>query len=359
MGNVLTCAYVRGITERLLSGGNVKVASLDHAARIADSVGSRVNYPIWEKAATADLVAEIANEVLKVAAEGDRLVDAAPGQDNTLANAAAQAGSLADLEQKERPAGTYLEGPGSTKVDTSPGEVGKVTQAPGSPAQDVANSANEDAKTAAALRKLLNKLSSDALVTGDRPEQKNTLENAAAQAGGMAAMEAEQRPTGQNLVGVGKTNLTVPPVGVVGAESVLGGGTAAAVGAPAIPAPVNSVVSESEKAGSFEDHFRKTAHQILPLLPRGLSDSEKIAAVRTCMGLSSVERLQYLTKISEEGALPDDVDSGMESEPEKKCDKCGKDMEECVCDEEEKEDEMSEEEKSAAFSLLRRLAALK
>lgn len=46
-----------------------------------------------------------------------------------------------------------------------------------------------------------------ALVTGDKPEQANTPENAASQVGGAAALDQGQRPEGKYLEGVGKTQL--------------------------------------------------------------------------------------------------------------------------------------------------------
>jgi hypothetical protein len=351
MGNSLMKAYVRGIAERLLATGGVKVASIDHAALVADTVAERCDYPIWEKAATADLVATLADEILKLAEE-PRLIDGKPGQENTLSNAASDAGSLASLEQSERPQGEYLEGPGKTQVDTSSGEVGRLQEHPDSSKQDAPNSVNEDAKMAALAQKLIEKLNEARLITGDRPDQKNTLENAAAQASGLASMEARERPTGQHLVGVGNTQMSVPASGVVGQEQVLPPGQ---IGSPASPAPVNSLVAESSKSASFEEQFKATAAQILPLLPQNMNETDKIAAVRTCMGLSTVERLQYLTKLSEEGG-----DMMSEEVPEEeKCPKCGKPVSECECgSESEPSESMSEEEKEAALNLLKRLTAL-
>lgn len=339
--SVLKKAYARGIAETLLNAGLLKVASVEHAEKIADYVGERILFDPLQKVAQRHVV-DVAQAILKVAeGTGSLITGDNPAQQNTLENAASQVGGLGALDQSTRPEGTYLVGVGNSEFAVPPGAVvGSEQPHPEAPGKtDAGTNSLIDHSKAASLSDIIKKIAgmkhaegTGSLITGDNPAQQNTLENAASQVGGLGALDNMNRPTGTYLVGVGNSAFEVPPGAVVGSEQPH----------PEAPgktdAGTNSLIDHS-KSASYINLFEETAKSVVSKLPRSMNDAQKIASVKQMMGLNGAERQQYLsflTKKAEEGGLPaflaDKAGDGKKDE-DKKEDKS----------EDEKKDEKKEE----------------
>lgn len=287
--SVLKKAYARGVAETLLNSGHLKVASLEHAERIADSVGERIAFNPAVKVSSANALA-VANAILKAAEDtGSLITGDQPAQQNTPQNAAAQVGGVAALEEKERPQGQYLEGAGNTAMPTQ--MVGMEVKHPEAPANTDggANSVNKSASLSEIIRKIAGmKTSGDtgSLITGDQPSQQNTPQAAAA-VNGLAALDEKQRPQGSYLVGMGNTELAVPAPAHVGVETPH-------PEAPGNTAPGSNSLIEASKSAAYVSLFEETAKQVLPSLPKTWSEQQKVASIKAMMGMDSTEKRAHL-----------------------------------------------------------------
>lgn len=293
MVNVLDACYVKGLAAGLAERGIIKVSSELELDALAYATAERLATQEMPKLASLgtkeDTVRFIADVLIKVAAETGALVTGdKPSQKNTLENAAKeQPGSMAAMEQNERPQGKYHEGAGETTLDTSKGEVGKEEkQATLRSVLDILNSQTPmDAFNKAAM-------SDGNLVDGMTPSHENTLERAAVeQPGSLAAMEAVNRPSGEHTVGAGNTEL--PDAGRVGKEMPHPAGTP---GRPATGAATNSAVEETQKA-AYVQMFKQAAEQLTPYLPRYMPTDLKVATVQEAMSMPPEAVPEYLDAV--------------------------------------------------------------
>lgn len=245
---------------------------------------------------------EAANGVMLKAAEetASGALVGVGGQKDNKEHQAAQHDSMAKLDLKNRGEAEYTNSRGRTELDTSAGEVGKLTGAPKEPSNSPAgvNSVNEDAKKSASLA-AVRKLAAD-LILGKQPENK---EPAAAHHDGLAKLDLHNRPMGYAVVPKGGANFSEPQVARVGQErkpDVM----------PKRGVTGSNSVTEASKAASdqelFVEIFRKTASDVGPYLPGSLTDDQKLAAIRDMMPLDRSERgayLQALSKAAEEKSV--------------------------------------------------------
>ncbi len=106
---------------------------------------------------------------------------------------------------------------------------------------------------------------------------------------------------------------------------------------------------DMQKASAYNYLLQKTAQEVGPYLPKGLSNRDKLAALRTMIGMSNSERSNYIKRIKwameEESDKEDSEDSDIPEQLREYAEK--------RVDKEEKEEEESDkkEEKSAAYIL--------
>lgn len=237
------------------------------------------------------IAAEAALSVMEKAAYETRTAAVMEGGDkgNTESQAAA-VDSVAGLDLKNRPEGYAENSRGQTEMDTSPGMVGRLSDASGhvSRTDMGVNSVNEDAKKQASIRKLATAL----IMGGDKG---NSAEQAASH-NDVGQLDQKNRPTGYAVVGKGGANFSEPQAARVGQERKPDVTPSRTVSG------TNSVIDASHagaKAASeqamYMDMFRKTAADVGPYLPGGLSDDLKIAAIQHMMPLDRSGRQTYIT----------------------------------------------------------------
>ncbi len=250
-----------------------------------------------------------ASENLKVAAEGDVMKIAAEaalavmekaayetrtaavmegGDKGNTESQAAATDSVAALDLKNRPEGYATDSRGMSQLDTSPGMVGQLSDASGhvSRTDMGVNSANEDAKKQASIRKLATAL----IMGGDKG---NTPAQAAA-ADSVGALDLKNRPEGYAVVGKGGANFSEPQAARVGQERKPDVAPSRTVSG------TNSVIEASKAASEqamYMDLFRKTASDVGPYLPGGLSEDQKIAAIQQMMPLDRSGRRTDISAI--------------------------------------------------------------
>ena len=231
---------------------------------------------------------------------------------NTMADAtAAETG----MEAKNRPDGKYVVGVGNTGYPVGQGHVGnEEVPAPEAPAESPSgtNSAVEQSKMGGALRRIIQKVAAGMGSTIEGGDKGNTLGEAGAVTG-EGKIEADRRPVGYAETGVGNTDFPVG-AGVVGSEQAHPDQPGASPGGT--PGQGNSV---TEWSGTNEDGpkaasdntayltlFRQTAEKVAEHLPINLTEEQKVAHVRQMMGLTDVERSQYVGMLHKEAGATDD-----------------------------------------------------
>lgn len=323
-------AYVRGVQNALIQGGHVAFPSMNDACKVADFIAERVQMdPLNGEAIPHEKTAEIA----------DAIIDASNwyrNQDGFKAAVFEKLGSVEDLGQlahahainlmekaaegstieggdkgndepttgegvmdaKARPEGYAEDSRGYTEVDTRPGAVGKEEPQPNAPAESPPgdNSVVDQTRTAA-LGDMIAKLAEGStIIGGDKGNATPTT--------GEGKMDASLRPEGYAVL---------PQQGALGA--VMSHVAGPAVVGKEIPQPMkpgespagsNSAIQHSQKAAQENDPylvlFKKTASEMSPYLPGVLSDEQKIAHVRACMGMTMEEKARYVHGLQKEAA---------------------------------------------------------
>jgi hypothetical protein len=223
------------------------------------------------------------------------------------------------MENKNRPQGTHVLGVGNTKHPVGQGNVG-TEQVPApttdsSPGESPSgsNSAVEQSKLGQdTLRAIIQKVAAGMGSTIEGGDKGNTLGEAGAVTG-EGKIEADRRPEGYAHTGVGNTQFPVG-AGVVGSEQAhpdqpgeSPGGAAGSGG--------NSVVewsgaaADGPKAASdnsaYLTLFRQTAEKVAAHIPE-MPEEQKIAHVRQMMGMTDVERSQYIGMLHKEAGATDE-----------------------------------------------------
>ena len=107
---------------------------------------------------------------------------------------------------------------------------------------------------------------------------------------------------------------------------------------------------DSNKAAAYNYLLMKTAEEVGPFLPRSLTDTDKLAALRTMIGMTQPERAQYIQRVKwameeKDEEKEESSDEGLLSDKEKTLPKHIKDK--IIAEKKEEK----EEEKSAAHIL--------
>lgn len=319
-------------------------------AAAAAKMGAETLYKTASAVDTDDSYADVASKVAvelmeKVAAETKYAGNLIQGGDKgNTPSQAARVTEMGELDQAQRPEGTYSVPQGVSAMPTMQGHVGSLENADRPSASPAgSNSLTTDANKQAALAGI-RKLAGSLIQGGDKG---NTPGQAAAVTE-MGALDLKQRPEGYAKVQPGGANFSEPQAARIGLEKtpdVTPGRTISGT---------NSVI-EASKAAAFMDLFRKTAAEVVPWLPEQLNDDQKVAAVRHMMGMDPNERLAYVTSVK---AAADEVDPATAVKA-LKCDEEEKDE-----DEEEKDEEKSEksekseesEKKGSLLSEIRKIA---
>jgi hypothetical protein len=233
----------------------------------------------------------------KAAAETGTL--AGQGNSDNKPASATKNDSVAALDEKQRPEGTYNEGVGKTQLDTSAGQIGAskapTVQPNASPSGE--NSVTTGTKSAEALREAVLKQASTLIGVGG--QKGNTMEQSAKN-DPVAALDLKNRPLGKYMVPPGGANFSESQAARVGVEKKVTDGVNNSPGGSNSVTEASKAASEEEKA--FTLLFQKTAADVGQYLPDGLSDDEKIAAVSAMMGLGTEGRQAYLTALHEKSA---------------------------------------------------------
>ena len=322
-------AYCRGVQTALIQGGHVAYPSGDDACKVADYVADHIQFeplngqPIprqktaeiadalidaskwyaqqpgfkaasFNKLASVDDLAKLAHahamDVMQKAAEGSNIEGGDKGNKEP-SNAEGK------MDAAARPEGYAADSRGKTEVDTKPGAVGKEEPQPNAPSNSPGgdNSVVEQSRTAS-LGSLIAKLAEGSNFTGG--DKGNATPTTAE-----GKMDAAARPAGYALL---------PSQGAQGAIAPLATGPAIVgreIPQPAkpgeSPAGTNSVIQHSAKAAQDEAYmllFKKTASEVNAFLPAGLSDDQKVAHVRACMGMTMEEKAHYVHGLQKEAA---------------------------------------------------------
>lgn len=322
-------AYVRGIQTALVNSGHATFPDEGTAHKVADYIADhsvidlergvsetddqkiaaqileasewfkrQPNFKAagWNKLASWDDVRALADrsaeQLMVKAAEGSTIEGGDKGNDQGQAPA-----GETKMDASQRPPGYAEDSRGKTDVDTRPGAVGKEETQPNAPKETdhKENSPNNQTKSSS-LRALFQKAAEGSTIMGG---DKGNMEMSSAE----AKMDASQRPAGYAVLpsqgALGTMMAQVKGPAVIGRE----------IPQPNKPAETpggsNSVTQTSAKAAGEDPYialFKKTAAEINEFLPGSMTEDEKIASVRMCMGLNTEEKYHYLTGLQKEAA---------------------------------------------------------
>lgn len=225
------------------------------------------------------------------------------------------------MENKDRPQGTHVVGVGTTKHPVGQGNVGteqvpapNTANAP-SESPDGSNSVIQQSKLGTALQQIIQKVAAGMGSTIEGGDKGNTLPMAGSITG-EGKIEADRRPEGYAHKGVQAVGQTDFPVGagVVGSEQAHPDQPGESPGGT--PGGGNTVTewagaaADGPKAASdntaYLSLFRQTAEKVAEHLPIDLNEEQKIGHVRQMMGMTDVERSQYIGILHKEAGATDD-----------------------------------------------------
>ena len=324
-------AYCRGIQVALLQSGHVAYSDGSDAIKVADYVANRVDFDptkvsqevtakiaghlidasrevqkktsnfkaaSFNKLASWDEVHKLASdhavhlmELAEKQAEGSTI----EGGDKGNTQGESPQGET-KMDSSQRPPGYAENSRGSTDVDTRPGAVGKEQEQPNKPAESPSkdNSVQEQSRTAGDLAALMKKIAEGSTILGgDKGNKEPTT--------GEGKMDAAMRPPGYAVLpsqgSLGELMNQVKGPAVVGRETPH-------PNAPSeTPGGSNSLTQHSAKAAEDEawmSIFKKTASECVPHMPTHLSEDEKIAHTRACMGMTTQEKAAYLVGVQKQ-----------------------------------------------------------
>ncbi len=268
----------------------------------------------------------------KAAAEVERAKVANPqgalihgGDKKNEPAAAAKTDSVAAMDEKNRPQGTYQVSRGDTALPSMQGHVGALEGAPKPPHNTPggSNSVAEDAHKKSAAewaRKVASKL------IGLPGDHKNTAA-AAAKTDTVAELDKKQRPAGYAVVGQGNANFKEPQAARVGVETPHPAAPAAkAPGGPNSVIDASKAAQLTEKEAAFVALFDECANDVGSYLPASLPQEMKVAALRHMIGMDHDERQEYLNGLHAEKTA--DLAAMLAAKDkdghEEKCEKCDK-----------------------------------
>lgn len=364
-GTLFKRAYTRGINDELIRLGYVRYPTKLAADEIADAVGDQMPVEPAAEAVSPETAAEVAatlvdaantlvsetqgagmapegalpqaeEAALKTSAAEDLdyraekqaaavMIKAAEetkhamgstiegGDKGNLLSQSVQGETI--MENKNRPQGLYNKGVAGVGQTDSPagrgtGVVGKEeVPAPKAPGESPAgsNSVIEQSKMGSALRQVIQKIAMGTTIEGG--DKGNTLSQAAGVTG-EAKLENDRRPEGYAENSRGTTELPVTPAATVGTEQPHPDQPGESPAGAVPGGSGNSVVEFSNEAKTggadpFLALFKHTAEKIGSHLPRALSEEQKIAHIRQMMGMTDIERSDYIGLLHKEAGATD------------------------------------------------------
>lgn len=319
-------AYARGVALAAIQSGRAQFEDGGDAIKVADYVADRLDF---DPANPGDATAKIANTVIDAshkirqqrpgfkAASFNRIENQADLQKIAQANAThlmeeaekraegstieggdkgntqAESGQgETKMDAAQRPPGYAENSLGKTEVDTRPGAVGKEQDQPNRPHESPSgeNSVTEQSRTAS-LSDMMRKIAEGTTILGG---DKGNKEPTSAE----GKMDVTQRPPGYAVLptqgGLGELMSQVKGPAIIGRETPQPNGPSES------PSGSNSVTQHSAKAaaeGPWIAVFKKTAAECFPYIPASLSEDEKVAHVRACMGMQTAEKAAYLKSL--------------------------------------------------------------
>lgn len=296
-------AYVRGIQHALINTGALQkyanedlanaaavqaaegnLGDVDALAEVpaeqtADAAAALLENAAQESAASSEQAAETAS-ALDAAAEAVAALGASdePSMTVTASDYAHATGEGAvgnsvlhaatvtaegELDAANRPEGYAENAPALTAEGAA--EIGVEKEHPGAPTAAKVGEVQLDGRTAAAILRKLAEGSDYEDATGSTGDPSNDVSHAAAVTA-EGEMEEDNRPDGY------------------------------AENAPE-DAPEAQTGVEDKVASAFDILFRKTAQEVAEYIPAELDDQQKVAAVRTMIGMTPAERQDYVARI--------------------------------------------------------------
>ena len=345
MSVIFKVAYARGVQNALINTGAIgKYANeeiADAAAEIAAAEMAADAEPIEGHVASDD-TANVAAKLVELSQAASDTAAAAEDQADVAAEAAAAVaamkaaselahgtggGALADnsltsaaavtaegsMEAAARPEGYAETAPAPQE---SAAQQGIQAPHPGAPT-------SIDVTKGASAAQILRKLAEGDYAHTTGGQGPNAVEDSETAEG---EMEAAARPSGYAEV--------EPAVSEPAAQQGIEG---------AHPGSPTGGTLEGKVASAFDILFNKTAQEVVPHLPYGLTEEQKIAAVRTMIGMTTPERAQYI------GRIKSAMDHGYDEEKKEEKSEAKKEEK----SEAKKEDDKEEAKEAAA--ILRRL----
>jgi hypothetical protein len=343
-------SYVRGITTALVQSGHAAFPSEEMAAKVADHIADNIGELNLDQPVSSAETAKIANHVIE-ASNAFRERGHQPGPFAKMASLDALAkhahAHAVDLMEKAAEGSNYVGGDkGNDMASSAEGkadekdrpdsyatnarghivaeipaaaQVGTESVQPAEPKNhpEGSNSLTEASK-AASLSDLMKKVA----ISVDNPT-KDTHYSAEAKADQKERPEGYARLPHQGALG----NL----MQMVGGDAVIGKELTHPQGPSNHPAGGNSLTEMSKKSSADNDPyialFKKTAQEVAPHLPGGLTDDQKVAHIRSVMGLTTEEKAHYLVGLQKQaaekvsGEVPPQFLQHMKGKEDKKDDK--------------------------------------
>lgn len=293
---------------------DVATTLVDAANTLVEATGANANPDVVEEAAKESAAADIdtrahnqAYAVMVKSAQQSKMAMGSTIEGGDKGNDMAQAIQAETvMENKNRPEGAYVAGVGNTAFPVGVGNVGTETvgtpNISGSPHNTPAgtNSLIEQSQKQGSLQAVIQKIAAGMGSTIEGGDKGNTLAQAGAVTG-EGKIEAQRRPEGYAVAGVGNTQFPVGK-GVIGSEQAhpdqpnqTPGGAAGNGG--------NSVVewsganADGSTKNAYISLFRDTAEKTANYLPVHMTEEVKIAHIRRMMGMNDIERGQYLQSV--------------------------------------------------------------
>lgn len=344
MSVIFKVAYARGVQNALINTGAIgKYASeeiADMAAEIAAAEMDADAEPI-EGHVSSDDTANVAAKLVELSQAASDTAEAAEDQADIAAEAASAVAAMKAASELAHGTGggaltdnsltsaAAITAEGSMEAAARPEGYAEVAPVPqeaaaqqGIQAPHPGAPTSIDVTKGASAAQILRKLAEGDYAHTTGGEGPNAVEDSETAEG---KMEAAARPSGYAEV--------EPAVSEPAAQQGIEG---------AHPGSPTGETLEGKVASAFDILFHKTAEEVVPHLPYGLTEEQKVAAVRTMIGMTTPERAEYI------GRIKSAMDHGYE---EKKEDKPKAEAKE----KEKKEEEDKKEEAKEAAAILRRL----
>ena len=290
----------------------------NHVIEASNAFKERGHQPgPFAKMASMDALAKHAHvhavDLMEKAAEGSNYVGGDKGNDKAF-NAEGKA------DEKDRPDSYATNARGHIVADIpAAAHVGTESVQPAEPKNhpEGTNSLTEASK-AASLSDLMKKVAID--VDNSSKDNRYSLE---------AKKDQKDRPEGYaHLPHQGALGSLMQ---MVGGDAVIGKELPHPQGPSTHPTGSNSLTEMSKKSSADSDPyialFKKTAQEVAPHLPGGLTDDRKVAHIRSVMGLTTEEKAHYLVGLQKQaaekvsGEVPPQFLAHMKGKDEKKDDK--------------------------------------